>query len=77
MKFNPLLFEARENSQSEFQEIVEELDQELKNNSDKYQKLKGSPIIFGQQIQFEHIRSQKYLSFHPDQSTRGFSDNFT
>ncbi len=56
--------------------ILEELDLEIKQNNDKYEKLKHSPIIFGQSLQFEHINSNKFLTFYPGQSNYGLSDNF-
>lgn len=58
------------------QDTIHDLDHELKQNSDRYNKLKHTPIIFGQGIQLQHIKSQKYLSFHPDQTNYGLSENF-
>lgn len=58
-------------------DLVEELNHELKLNSEKCKKFKRNPIIFGQAIQLEHVKSQKFLAFHPDQSNYGLSDNFT
>jgi len=57
-------------------DILEELNHELKLNSEKLSKFKRTPIIFGQSIQLEHTKSHKFLAFHPDQSNYGISDNF-
>ncbi len=59
----------------EIQDLIDDLDHELKQNSEKFNKLKGSPIIFGQNIQFEHIKSQKFISFQFDEANIGLSDN--
>lgn len=58
------------------EDVLEELNHELKLNSEKFTKFKRTPIIFGQSIQLEHIKSQKFLAFHPDQSNYGLLDNF-
>ena len=58
------------------QDTLNDLDQELKLNSDRYNKLKNTAIIFGQSIQLQHVKSQKYLSFHPDQTNYGLTENF-
>lgn len=55
---------------------LEELNHELKLNSEKFAKFKRTPIIFGQSIQLEHVKSQKFLAFHSDQSNYGIIDNF-
>lgn len=56
--------------------IFEEFDLEIKQNNDKYEKLKHSPLIFGQSLQFEHVNSKKFLTFYPGQSNYGLSDSF-
>ena len=48
----------------------------MKLNSEKLMKFKRNSIIFGQSIQLEHVKSQKFLAFHPDQGNFGISDNF-
>lgn len=66
----------REKNVDNIQDTLNELDQELKVNSDRYNKLKNTVIIFGQGVQLQHIKSQKYLSFHPDQTNYGLTENF-
>ena len=58
------------------QDTLNDLDHELKLNSDRFNKLKNTPIIFGQGMQLQHVKSQKYLAFHPDQTNYGLSENF-
>lgn len=57
------------------QDIFEELDMEIKNNVEKFNKMKKSPVEFGHSIQFEHVNSHKYLSFHATQNKYVFSEN--
>lgn len=57
------------------QDIFEELDSEIKNNIDKFNKIKKTPVEFGHPIQLEHIKTHKYLSFHSNQNKYVFSEN--
>jgi len=57
------------------QDIFEELDTEIKNNVEKFNKMKKMPVEFSHSIQFEHVNSHKYLSFHTVQNKYVFSEN--
>lgn len=56
-------------------DIFEELDMEIKNNVEKFKNFKKTPVEFGHSIQFEHVKSHKYLSFHLDHNKYVFSEN--
>ena len=58
-------------------DYMSELDNELKSNVDKYNKMKKLPILFGESIQFEHLKSQKFLSFQPEETISGIHDSFS
>lgn len=60
-------------TRTEYQELLNELDNEIAFNSKVYNKSKGFPLNFGDSIQFEHIKSQKFLSYQPDQISGGTS----
>lgn len=61
---------------SSIQNLFDELDTEIKTNVDIFNKMKKTAVEFGHNIQFEHVNSNKYLSFHPEQNNLGVSDNF-
>lgn len=46
--------------------MIKSIDEEEILNYDVYEKLKGTPIRFGQVIQLLHVSSQKYLTYVPE-----------
>lgn len=63
-KENLNLFKKR--SMGTYQELMNELDQEISFNEKHYNKSKGMPVNFGDTFQFEHVKSHKFLSFQPE-----------
>ena len=51
------------------------IEEEQALNFDIYEKLKGTPIRYGQIIQFLHVSSNKYLTYDPDQVSDYESDS--
>lgn len=63
-KESPNIFKKK--SMGIYQELMNELDQEISFNEKHYNKSKGMPVNFGDTFQFEHVKSHKFLSFQPE-----------
>ena len=42
--------------------MLEDLENEVKMNYERYRSMKASPLTFGQLFQFEHFKTKKYRS---------------
>ena len=50
------------NQKNNQKDLQSEIEQEIKQNIDNFNKVKNDSILFGQAIQLQHVKSQKYLS---------------
>ena len=55
--------------------LEENLEMEMKSNTDFFNKLKGVPIQFGSIIQLQHVTSQKFLSVKLEETADLERDN--
>jgi hypothetical protein len=65
----------RREARMELPKLMKNTEEECALNVEQYEKLKGSPVFFGQTVQFLHYMSNKYLTFHPNQVADFESDN--
>ncbi len=67
------------NNKSDYQGLLNDFDEEIAFNNKIYNASKGFPLNFGDTIQFEHLKSHKFLSYQPDQTAGSFNvlDTFT
>jgi len=53
-------------TRAQIPKLIKGISEELALNRDVYEKMKGTPVRYGQMIQLLHIGSQKYLSYDPE-----------
>jgi hypothetical protein len=56
--------------------MLEDLENEVKMNYERYRSMKASPLTFGQLFQFEHFKTKKYLTFNINDNFSLFQDSF-
>lgn len=70
--FNP---NEKRQARNEIPKQLKTMEEEASLNSDQYQKYKGTPVMYGQQIQLMHVNSNKFLAFDLNNVSDYQSDN--